>query len=259
MLSKSYETIKLRKAQHIAWITLDRPDKLNAMNKVMLKELSEAIDNVQEDKNVRCLVFDGKGERAFSTGADLKELSKLKPDTAAKFSIKGQTLFTKLENLPKPVIASIKGYALGGGLELALACDFRIAADNAKFGCPEIKFGFIPAWGGTQRLQIAVGLLNYKWLIMTGKKIQANEALRIGLVNRVVPLEKMKNEVKTLAQKLCQLPPEALKQTKKLINSMAKTDLQSGLKRETETFVLLFSSKETRKRIAKFGSKSDKK
>ena len=258
-MSKFYMTIKLEKKQHIAWIILDRPDKLNAINSVMLQELSEAIDNLEEDANVRCVIVTGEGEKAFSAGADLTELQKLTPETAAEFSVKGQQVFCKLEGLSKPVVAAIGGYALGGGLELALACDFRIASDRAELGCPEIKLGLIPAWGGTQRLPLAVGLSNAKRLIMLGDRVQADEAYKMGLVDKVVTSKELEAEVEALAQRLCECPLGALKYTKCAVNSGTQRSLDSGLKNESGFFALLFSAKETRKKIEDFGSQRNKK
>ena len=257
-MSKGYRTIKLNQKQHIAWITLDRPDKHNAINEIMLEELSEAIDILEEDANVRCVVIAGDGERAFSAGADLMELRKLTPETAKEFSVKGQQVFSKLEGLSKPVVAAIVGYALGGGLELALACDFRVAADNAELGCPEIKLGFIPAWGGTQRLPLIVGVTEAKRLIMLGERVQADEACKMGLVDKVVPLKELEAEAEALAQRLCELPPAALKYAKLAVNSVT-TVSHDGLKKETEAFVKLFSLKETKDKIGNFGSQRNKK
>jgi enoyl-CoA hydratase/carnithine racemase len=251
-MSKGYRTIKLKKKQHTAWITLDRPDKLNAINNVMLQELSEVIDNLEEDANVRCVVFTGEGEKAFSAGADLTELQKLTPEMATEVSVKGQQVFSKLEEMSKPVVAAINGYALGGGLELALACDFRLASNNAEFGCPETKLGFIPAWGATQRLPLAVGLSYAKWLIMLGDRIQADEAYKIGLVDKVVPLERLETEAEELAQRLCGYSPAALKYAKRAVNSVTESLLRSGLKNETDFFAQLFSTKEARRTIEDF-------
>ncbi|MCW4015163.1 MAG: enoyl-CoA hydratase/isomerase family protein [Candidatus Bathyarchaeota archaeon] len=258
-MSSSYKTIKLKNKQHIAWIILDRADKLNAINSVMLQELSNALDMIEKDENTRCVIFVSNGEKAFSAGADLTELCSLTPETAAQFSIKGQQVFTKIEACSKPVIAAIKGYALGGGLELALACDFRIASDNAELGCPEIKLGLVPAWGATQRLPAVVGVSNAKQLIMTGDTIQANEALKIGLVDKVVPSNELEADVEGLAQKLVKHSPVALKYAKLAVNSVAQSLFDCGLKKETEDFALLFSEKETKERIEAFVSQRNKK
>ena len=257
-MSKVYKTIKQQKKQHISWITLSRPNKLNAINNIMLDELSEAVDNAEKDPDVKCVIITGAGERAFSAGADIKELQKLTSETAKMFSVKGQQIFSKLETLSKPIIAAMDGYALGGGLELALACDFRIAADCSVFGCPEAKLGFIPGWGATQRLPAVVGLSNAKRLIMAGEMLGADEAFRMGLVDKVVSYNDLEAEAKALANKLCEYPAEALKQAKQVLNSAGKADLGSGFKRETEAFGLLFSLEDTRKRVASFGSQRNK-
>jgi len=251
-MSSSYITIKLEKKRHIAWIFLDRPDKLNAINPIMLQELSEAIDNVEEDTSIRCAIISSTGEKSFSTGADLTELQKLTPETATEFSSKGQHVFSKLEKLSKPVVAAIIGYALGGGLELALACDFRIASYHAQLGCPEIELGLIPAWGATQRLPRTVGLSNAKWMIMLGDKIQAEKAHKIGLVDKVVPPNEVETEAEVLAQRLCEFSPAALKYAKCAIES------GDGMKKETKFFSLLFSLKNAKKKIENFGSQRNK-
>jgi enoyl-CoA hydratase/carnithine racemase len=163
-VSKPYKTIKLTKKQTTTWITLNRPNKLNAINATMLKELSEALDTIEKDADCRCVIITGEGERAFSTGADIIELQKLTQKTASEFSRKGQQVFNKVEALPKPVVAAINGYALGGGLELALTCDFRLASNQAELGFPEMKLGIIPGWGGTQRLPWIVGAAEAKRL-----------------------------------------------------------------------------------------------
>ena len=258
-MSRPYETIKIKKEQTTTWITLDRPNKLNAINATMLEELSEALDTIEKDTNVRCVIITGEGEKAFSAGADITELQKLTPETAAEFSMKGQHVFTKVETLSKPVVAAINGYALGGGLELALACDFRLASDHAELGCPEMKLGIIPGWGGTQRLAWTVGVAEAKRLIMLGDRVKAEEALKMGLVDKVVPQNKLKTEAEALAQRLCECPPAALKYAKHAINSVTKSFLESGLKKETEFFALLFSTKETKERIESFISQRNRK
>jgi enoyl-CoA hydratase/carnithine racemase len=257
-MSKGYRTIKLEKKRHIASIILNRPDKLNAINNVMLHELSEAIDIIEKDANVRCIIIRSNGERAFSAGADFTELRKLTSENSEAFSVKGQQVFSKLEEMAKPVIAAIYGYVLGGGLELALACDFRVAADNTELGFPEIKLGFIPAWRGTQRLPFTVGLSNAKRLIMLGDRVQADEAYEMGLVDKVVPLTELNAEAEALAQKLCELQPAVLKHAKLTVNSVNKVTTD-GLKSETESFVQLFSAKETKEKISAFWFRRNKK
>jgi len=258
-MSNHYGAIKLNKKQTAAWITLNRPNKLNAINAVMLQELSEALDTIEKDANTKCVIIVGEGEKAFSAGADLTELQKLTPETAAEFSAKGQQVFSKLEALSKPVVAAINGYALGGGLELALACDFRLASDNAELGCPEMKLGFIPGWGGTQRLPRIVGVAEAKRLIMLGDRVKADEAYKIGLVDKVVPQKELKAETVAVAQRLGECPPAALKYAKRAINSVTAVSFEDGLKKERDFFAMLFSSKETRDKIEAFGSQRNKK
>jgi len=247
-MSKTYTTINVRKEQTTTWITLNRPDKLNAINATMLQELSEALDTTEKDTNVRCIIITGEGEKAFSSGADITELHKLTHETAAEFSRKGQKVFSQVETLSKPVVAAINGYALGGGLELALACDFRLASDHAELGFPEMKLGMIPAWGGTQRLAWSVGVAEAKRLIMLGDRVKAEEALKMGLVDKVVSMGKLEAEAEALTQRLCEYPSAALKQAKRAINSVTKSFLESGLKKETDFFALLFSKKETKEK-----------
>lgn len=258
-MSTHLTTIKVNKKRHTTWITLNRPNKLNAINVTMLDELSETIDNLQKDPTTRCIIITSEGKKAFSTGADITELQKLTPETAKKFSKKGQQTFIKLETTTKPVIAAINGYCLGGGLEIALACDFKLASDNAKFGFPEMKLGIIPGWGGTQRLPQTVGTAEAKRLIMSGDTVKAEEALKIGLVDKVVSQDLLNVEAEQLAQNLCKWPTSALKNAKHAINSSTQQRLESGLKVETELFSQLFSTKETKERIAAFLSQRNKK
>ena len=225
----------------------------------MLQELSEAVNSIEKDVNIRCVVISGEGEKAFSTGADIKELQKLTSKTAMVFAIKGQQLFSRLEGLSKLVIAAIGGHALGGGLELALACDFRIASDGIELGCPEIKLGFIPAWGGTQRLPRIVGELEAKRLIMTGNRISAIEALKIGLVDKVVPSKDLQTEIQELTKRLTEHHLAVLKNIKFFKQSIANDSINSELKKDTEVFIQLFSSKKTKDQIRTFGSYKNKK
>jgi enoyl-CoA hydratase/3-hydroxyacyl-CoA dehydrogenase len=258
-MSKTYTTINIRKKQSTTWITLNRPNKLNAINATMLQELSEALDTIEKDTNVRCVIITGEGEKAFSAGADITELQKLTQETAAELSRKGQQVFSQVEKLPKPVVAAINGYALGGGLALALACDFRLASIDAELGSPEIKLGIIPAWGGTQRLAKIVGVAEAKRLVMLGDRVKAEEALKMGLVDKVVPPNRLEAEAEALAQRLCEYPPAALKSAKHAIDSGTHASFEYGLNKETEVFAQLFSTKETKERIEAFWSRETKK
>jgi enoyl-CoA hydratase/carnithine racemase len=249
---KDYKTIKLKIKQQTAWLILSRPEKLNSINSSMLQELSETIDKIEENRNIRCLIVMGEGKKAFSAGADLTEIGKLTPEIATAFSMNGQKVFSKLERLSKPVIAAISGYALGGGFELALACDFRIATKNSQFGCPEIQFGFIPGWGATQRLPMIAGIAIAKRLILLGDRIEANEALKVGLVDRVVSSEKLRTEAELLAKRLCDYSPKALKYAKHAIYSENENSFKSGFEMEREFFSLLFSKKVATKKEQDF-------
>jgi enoyl-CoA hydratase/carnithine racemase len=258
-LNKNYSTIKVKQKKNTAWITLNRPHKLNAITQQMLKELSQAIDQIRNDKNVKSIVIKGEGKKAFSVGADLTELRDITPETAALFSVNGQQAFSKIEDCKKPVLAAINGYALGGGLELALACDFRVATKNSELGCPEVKLGFLPAWGGTQRLPVVAGVEDAKRLIMQGDSIKADEALEIGLVDRVVSAKELEPMAGAIAQRLGECPQDMVKHAKNAITSVTKTPFELGFKRETEAFVNLVSQKETKQKIADFLAQRNKK
>jgi enoyl-CoA hydratase/carnithine racemase len=225
----------------------------------MLQELSEVLGTIEKNTNVRCVIITGEGEKAFSAGADITELHKLTHKTAAELSRKGQQVFSQVETLSKPVVAAINGYALGGGLAFALACDFRLASIDAELGSPEIKLGIIPAWGGTQRLPRIVGIAKAKRLIMLGDRMKAEEALKMGLVDKVIPPNKLEAKAKALAQRLCKGSSTALKYAKHAINSGTQGSFEYGLKKETEFFAQLFSTKETKERIEAFISQRNKK
>ena len=250
-----YETIKVERDEDILWITLNRPHRLNAFNDVMVMELSDALDRAEEDPGVRCVIIIGEGDRAFSAGADVTMFPKLTPQKAVDASRLGQEVFSKVESMSKPVIAAINGYALGGGLELALACDFRIAAEHAELGNPEIRLGILPGWGGTQRLVRLVGLAKAKEIVLLGDRIPAEEALKIGLVNKVVPFEKLREEARALAKRLCEGPPLAIKYAKWLLNFGTQAPLDIGLRLESGIFGVLFTTKDMREGIEAFMSK----
>lgn len=252
---KRFETIITEKEDGIEWITLNRPHRMNAFNLEMIDELSTAIDEAEADEDVRCAVIKSAGDRAFSTGADLSVFTDMTPISALDFSERGQRLMDKIEASSKPYIAAIHGFCLGGGLELALACDFRIADESAELGNPEIRLGIIPGWSGTQRLSKVIGLARAKELIMLGDRMPADEALRIGLVHRVVPAEKLLDEAKDLAHRLVEGPPIALKLAKHAINVGAQFPLEVGLKVEAQAFGILASAEDTIEGISAFFEK----
>jgi len=255
LLSKAYETIKIEREQSILWIILNRPHRLNAFNDVLMEELSDVLDTTEKDPSIRCVVITGEGDRAFSTGADLTMFSKATPVEAEEFSRSGQKLFGRIEEMPKPVIAAINGYALAGGLELALACDFRVAAEHAELGSAEILRGLIPGWGGTQRLVRIVGLARAKEMIMLGNRLKTDEALKIGLVHKVVNYEKLRDEVRELATKLSEGPPIAMKYAKNALNFGTQVPLDVGLRLEASLMGLTFSTEDLKEGVEAFMSK----
>jgi enoyl-CoA hydratase len=230
-------------AEKIAVVTVNRPDKLNALNLAVLKELGAAFDELEADREVRAIVMTGAGSKAFIAGADISELNALPgPVRGAAHGHLGQQLCFKIERLRQPVIMAINGYALGGGLELAMAGDIRIASETARLGQPEINLGIIPGFGGTQRLPRLVGKGFAKLMIFGGDPITAEEGFRIGLVDRVVPQEQLAGEARKLAVALAKKAPLALAAAKSAINGGLETDLDRGCDLEAAQFGLLFST-----------------
>lgn len=254
-LNGEYETVKLSRKDKVLWVTLSRPQRLNAFNDVLMEELADALDKAEKDPSVRCVVITGEGDRAFSVGADVTMFLKATPVKAEEFSRLGQKVFGKIEEMSKPVIAAINGYALGGGLELALACDFRIASEHAEFGSPEINLGLIPGWGATQKLVRIVGLAKAKEMVMLGTRLKAEEALKTGLVHKVVHYEKLKDEADALAAKLCEGPPIALKYAKHALNFGSQVGLDAGLRLEAGFMALTFSTEDLKEGVEAFMSK----
>jgi enoyl-CoA hydratase/3-hydroxyacyl-CoA dehydrogenase len=251
-MSKAYETVKVEREQSVLWIILNRAHRLNAFNDVLMEELADVLDTVEKDASVKCLIITGDGDRAFSAGADVTMFPKATPTKAEEFSRSGQKVFSKIEEMSKPVIAAINGFALGGGLELALACDFRIAAEHAELGSPEIALGLIPGWGGTQRLVRIVGLAKAKELVMLGIRLKADEALKAGLVHKVVNYEKLKDEARELAQKLADGPPLAMKYAKQALNFGTQVPLEVGLRLESGLMGLTFSTEDLKEGLEAF-------
>lgn len=205
-----YETLLCETRDGVANVTLNRPEKLNALNQKVFQELSDCFAAIEHDEAVRAVIITGAGERAFAAGADLKEFSKLDAIAGEAASRRGQEVFNRIENLRKPVIAAVRGYALGGGCELALACTLRVAAESAVFGQPEVKVGLIPGYGGSQRLPRLVGKGRALEMILTGEPVAAQEAFRIGLVNSVVPDSDLMSAAERLARKIMLQAPVAV-------------------------------------------------
>jgi len=255
-LSKAYENLKIEREQNTLWIILNRAHRLNAFNDVLIEELGDALDTAEKDQSIKCVVIMGDGDRAFSAGADVTMFPKVTPVKAEEFSRSGQKVFGKIEEMSKPVIAAINGFALGGGLELAMACDFRIAAEHAELGSPEISLGLIPGWGGTQRLARLVGLSKAKEMIMIpGMKLKAEEALKAGLVNKIVHFEKLREEATALAQKLADGPPVAMKYAKHALNFGTQVPLEAGLRIEAGLMGLTFSTEDLKEGVEALFSK----
>jgi enoyl-CoA hydratase len=234
-----YKNILVTREEKIGVITFNRPQVLNALNHATMVELSAAVDELAGDESVRCIVLTGAGPKAFVAGADINELRAIASSAqASEFAAWGQAVLFKIENLDKPVIAAINGYALGGGCELAMACDIRVAADSAKLGQPEINLGLIPGYGGTQRLPRLVGKGCAKWMILCGDAISAQEALRIGLVDQVVPAAELMHSARELARKIAAKAPLAVSSAKKCINVGSETDLVTACAFEASQFGL---------------------
>jgi len=235
----SYENILLTREDGVAVLTVNRPKVLNALNAQTLDEIAEAVAEVAADAAVRVLVVTGAGDRAFVAGADIREIEALESGVdATAMALRGQSVFASLEQLPKPVIAAINGFALGGGCELALAADLRIAADSAKLGLPEINLGIIPGYGGTQRLARRVGPGAAKRMIFTGDMVDAAEALRLGLVDQVVPAAELSDAAAKLAAKLAAKAPLALALAKRSVDDGLDVDLDRGCALEAANFGL---------------------
>jgi len=231
----SYETITLNVADGIATITVNRPDKLNALNNQVIAELGEMIDSLRADRDVGGIILTGAG-RAFVAGADISELEQVAGDSAEALAKRGQSVFGRFETSPKPTIAAVNGFALGGGCELAMACHVRIASENAKFGQPEVKLGLIPGYGGTQRLPRLVGKGRALQLLLTGEMIDAQEAFRIGLVNRVVPANELLSGANAMMRAMLANAPLALAACIDAVNEGADSSLDAGLALEASSF-----------------------
>jgi len=247
-----YKTLIYEKSDNIGVLTVNRPDKLNALSNELTEELLQILDTVEKDVDLRVLVITGAGDKAFVAGADIKELVERDAVMGRDVSRSRQALFARIENLPVPVIAAVNGYALGGGLELALACNIRIASEKAQFGAPEVKLGIIPGDGGTQRLPRLVGLGRAMEMVLTGDFIDALEAHRIGLVNRVVPHEELMENVMALAKKIASRPPLAVQYAKEAVNRSQEGDTASGYELESYLHALACTTEDKTEGVAAF-------
>jgi enoyl-CoA hydratase len=225
------------------------------LNYDTLTDIKTAVKSLSEDDEVHVVIITGSGEKAFVAGADIKEMKDMSPLEARRFMLYGQSVFNMIDNLPKPTIAAVNGFALGGGTELALSCDMILASENAKFGLPEVTLGIHPGFGGTQRLPRLIGSARAKELIFTGKMIDAKEAERIGLVNKVTSSDKLNEEAKDLAQKIMKNGMVAIRLVKSAINAGLDTTLEKGLAYEAETQGLAFSTEDKNEGLSAFMEK----
>jgi 3-hydroxypropionyl-coenzyme A dehydratase len=280
--------IQLEPQGEIALLRINRPEALNAMNSDVISELSRTIDIVGADESIKVVIITGAGEKSFCAGADISYMVNIDPISAEKYASSAQSVLNKIERLNKPVIAAVNGYALGGGCELAMVCDIRIASSNAKLGQPEVTIGIPPGWGGTQRLMRLVGPAKAKELVFTGRMVSADEAFQLGLVNTVISLNsddnlppeapkdnkekekerniqiakllntKLLNECVNLAKQIAQNSFNAVKVSKMLINRGMDADLDTGLRLEIYGWSLCFAHEDRQKMMSEFLKKSKK-
>lgn len=242
----------VRQDTGIAVIKFNRPKALNALNSETLLELAQTLDTVETDPSIRVLILTGEGEKAFVAGADITEIQKLSPLAARKFAGLGQSVIDRLQHLPIPAIAAVNGFALGGGCEMALACDFIYASDNAVFGLPEISLGIIPGFGGTQRLPRLIGANMARELIFTGKHLSAEEAKAIGLVNKCLPAADLMTEAEKTASLIVSKGKASLRAAKDAVRDGLAVDLTTGLSIERDAFALCISSPDAKEGTTAF-------
>lgn len=244
--------INLEVKDKIALLTLNRPEALNALNSDLLGELHAQLKQLEKEEDLRCLIVTGSGEKAFAAGADISEMAEMDPDQAEEFASRGQKVFTCLTTFPCPVIAAIHGYALGGGFELALACDIRIAADTARFSFPETGLGIMPGFGGTQRLARLTQAAYAMELIFTGRRIKGEEALEKGVINRLVPAAELMDEAWKMAESIAAKAHMGVRMAKEAMRLGLDLDLESGLQVEAELFARCFASPDQKDAMRSF-------
>jgi enoyl-CoA hydratase len=248
----AYDNIIFNVEDGIALITFNRPKALNALSTDLLQELSDALDEIAKNEDIRILILTGAGEKSFVAGADITELAKFNALQGKNFAEKGQSIINKLQELPIPVIAAVNGFALGGGTEIALACDFIYASENAMFGQPEINLGLIPGFGGTQRLPRLIGKNMAKEMILTGKMIPVDEAKMMGLVNKVCTQEALMDEVMKTAKTIVSKGKVSIRAAKEAINNGMNVGLATGCTIEIDAFALCMASEDAKEGTAAF-------
>jgi len=246
------ECLTLEKQNRVATLTVDRPKVLNALNQQVFEELAACLSQLAADPEVGAVVVTGAGDKAFVAGADIKELAQMDPQTARALSARGQAVFRQIERFPKPVIAAVNGFALGGGCELALACHIRLAANSARFGLPEVKLGLIPGYGGTQRLARLVGKGRALELVLSGEMISAERAYEMGLVNHLAPPTELLEECQKLAGVILERGPLAVSHALEAVNAGMEMDQEDGERLESTLFGLLAATEDAREGCAAF-------
>lgn len=247
----NYETITVEKEGKVAILTINRPDKLNALNSTVHIESVKAMDDLRVDDTVRVVVITGSGEKSFIAGADISEFEGKTPVTQ-RATFQERTLFNTIDTFPKPVIAMVNGFCLGGGNELALACDLRVCSENARFSQPEINLGIIPGGGGTQRLTRLIGEGRSMEITLTGDMIDAETAHRFGLVNHVHPIADLRAKTMELAAKIAEKAPIALQLAKEAVKFASRSNLDEGLRREVDLFAICFSTEDKKEGVSAF-------
>lgn len=248
----AYETLLIHREGPVATITINRPNVMNALNETVLKELTQAVQDEEANKGLRALIITGSGEKSFVAGADIASMQNLTPVQALRFARLGQDLTTTLEKQPFITIARVNGYALGGGCELAMACDIVVAADSALFGQPETDLGLIAGFGGTQRLAKRVGLPLAMEMLCAGRKLSGTEAFQLGLASTVVPLAELDGAVQKLVKGILKGAPHAIAESKRLARASLEHPLASGLSSEASAFATLFAGEESKEGIQAF-------
>lgn len=247
-----YQYLLYEKEGALGIVTVNRPEALNALNQTVYQELHDLFQQIEDDQEIGVIVLTGSGKKAFVAGADIADMAPRNTVEIQKFLDVSRMSFDRIYSMSKPVIAAINGFALGGGCELAICCDFRIASETAKFGQPEINLGIIPGGGGTQRLMRLIGMAKTKELVYTGDLIDAQAALSIGLVNKVVPSDSLMGEAREFAKRLLGKSRVILALAKKAIHAGSNTDLASGLDIEAQCFALCFGTKDQKEGMAAF-------